>query len=291
MRVKLAKFSFYIQAQGDILHSGDIGYVYRVGTVYSHDLSTPSAPISIQIHPSDNKRYAVFATVSDNLVCSVNISTYQYNSSSVINNFTARLTTHAPLGIACRSVESVIVTPMQGSGRLTVLVCSTFSVSSETRITGGVVVPEVDIRQDPQGGDPIIIVSGGPSANPFTGVPIRPGDVPLCGIVWWSGIFNALDIYSEPVAISSNFKLCDGSLITDPESPLFGYKVPNLIGKSIAGAENYQEATTQNQSSGETIEFLFGFGSDWNKPAEISNENQSTTSYSLYLAKPFMRIK
>lgn len=296
MRVKLAKFSFYIQAQGDsydVLHSGDVGYVYRIGTVYSHDISASSGSINIQIPQSENKRYGIFASVSNDLVCSVNINTYQYGSSSVTNSLASRLTTLSPLGIICRSVVSIIVDPTQGSGRLTVLVCSTFSVSSETRITGGVVVPELDIRQDPQGGDPIIIIGSGgssSSSNPFTGVPTRLGDVPIGGIVWWSGIFNTSNVYSEPVAISSNFKLCDGSLITDPESPLFGYKVPNLIGKSIAGAENYQEQSSQTQSFNEAVDFLFGFGSDWNKPAELVVSGQ-TQSAALYLAKPYMRIK
>jgi microcystin-dependent protein len=54
--------------------------------------------------------------------------------------------------------------------------------------------------------------------------------VPVGGIIMWSDILNPL---------ASNWKVCDGTKIDDPQSPIHGKVTPNLQGRFIVGAGQY----------------------------------------------------
>jgi hypothetical protein len=106
--------------------------------------------------------------------------------------------------------------------------------------------------------------------------------LPLGGIFSVQGVTNSFGDYTEfgiyPIADWAKF--CDGSQIVDPDSPMNGQYVPNLVGvvpvgNSIAGTE----IPARKVGGG-----IYAFG-EWNLPQTISNTEKTLTT------KFYMRIK
>lgn len=56
--------------------------------------------------------------------------------------------------------------------------------------------------------------------------------VQIGGIVeWWSG--------NGKISKPTNYAVCDGSIVTDPASPLHGKALPNLVGSYVCGTTDY----------------------------------------------------
>lgn len=54
-----------------------------------------------------------------------------------------------------------------------------------------------------------------------------PGTVPVGSILAW---------YGDPAAVPDGWQLCDGAVVSDPESPLAGRRLPDLRGRFLRGA-------------------------------------------------------
>lgn len=55
-----------------------------------------------------------------------------------------------------------------------------------------------------------------------------PGTVPVGAILAW---------YGDPATLPAEWRLCDGALVSDPESPLAGRRLPDLRGRFLRGAD------------------------------------------------------
>ena len=109
----------------------------------------------------------------------------------------------------------------------------------------------------------------------FTALPIG-GIFPVLGVYNTFGDYTELNIYPMPTWA----KLCDGSLISDVDSPLDGTYVPDLtasvpIGSTIAGT------IIPNRTVGDG----FYTNGEWTIQETLSNTENTLT------AKYFMRIR
>lgn len=78
--------------------------------------------------------------------------------------------------------------------------------------------------------------------------------VPVGGVVdWWRP--------DASVPVPAGFMLCDGSAVTDPDSPYFGENTPNLIGKMVRGAAPLESGGNEGTSGGSDSQIVdFGNG-------------------------------
>lgn len=58
------------------------------------------------------------------------------------------------------------------------------------------------------------------------------GDIPIGGVT---------SFFGKPDDLPTNWKICDGQMVDDTESPLRGKKLPKLGGRFVRGALNYEE--------------------------------------------------
>ncbi len=66
-----------------------------------------------------------------------------------------------------------------------------------------------------------------------------PGSAPVGAILAW---------YGDPAALPAEWRLCDGALVSDPESPLAGHRRPDLRRRVLRGAAR----SAPGEGAGET---------------------------------------
>jgi hypothetical protein len=94
-----------------------------------------------------------------------------------------------------------------------------------------------------------------------------PGSVPVGAILAW---------YGDPAALPPEWRLCDGALVSDPESPLTGQRVPDLRGRFLRGAaccgpgEGAGETGGQDEAPAHSHPFSAATNNVWFGPESVA---------------------
>lgn len=106
--------------------------------------------------------------------------------------------------------------------------------------------------------------------------------IPIGGIFPILGVFNSFGDYIETniYPLADWAKLCDGSVISDADSPLDGTYTPNLIGSVVVGDSTAGTIIPERK----VATGIYAFG-EYNPFMEVSNSDKTFTT------KYFMRIK
>jgi hypothetical protein len=81
---------------------------------------------------------------------------------------------------------------------------------------------------------------------------------------------SVIPFFGDLTNLTDNWKLCDGALVNDPDSPFHGLSVPNLVDRFIRGTAYCKGCTGGSTSHGHTISssnmtawFPFRSGNGW----------------------------
>jgi hypothetical protein len=105
--------------------------------------------------------------------------------------------------------------------------------------------------------------------------------IPIGSIFGMLGAYNSFGDYTEAniYPLADWAKFCDGSVISDADSPMDGMYVPDLTNSAPTGA-----ATAGDILPAATIGQIYAFGEYGNQETIVDNKN-------FYTIKYFMRIK
>lgn len=103
-----------------------------------------------------------------------------------------------------------------------------------------------------------------------------PGTVPVGAILAW---------YGDPAGLPPEWRLCDGALVNDPESPLAGHRLPDLRGRFLRGASCCEagdavgETGGQDEAPAHSHPFSAATNNVWFGPESVAGWRGAETLY------------